>query len=98
MPQKFITPIQKAKDIYNKMEVDVNDYNSNYPSYSHKQAKECSLILVCEIIEELKEFDTMDGYSISRMIFWNEVKSELNNMGNDIDKLKNILKTNDNSN
>ena len=77
MPQKFITPNQKAKDIYDKMEVDVNDYNSNYPSYSHKQAKECSLILVAEIIEELKEFDTMDGYSVARINFWNDVKTEL---------------------
>jgi len=77
MPQKFITPNQKAKDIYDKMEVDVNDYNSNYPSYSHKQAKECSLVLVAEIIEELKEFDTMDGYSVARINFWNDVKAEL---------------------
>lgn len=77
MSQKFITPNQKAKDIYDKMEVDVNDYNSNYPSYSHRQAKECSLILVAEIIEELKEFDTMNGYSVARINFWNEVKAEL---------------------
>ena len=77
MPQKFITPNQKAKYIYDKMEVDVNDYNSNYPAYSHRQAKECSLILVAEIIEELKEFDTMDGYSVARINFWNEVKAEL---------------------
>jgi len=77
MPQKFITPNQKAKDIYDKMEVDVNDYNSNYPSYSHKQAKECSLVFVAEIIEELKEFDTMDGYSVARINFWNDVKAEL---------------------
>jgi len=77
MPQKFITPNQKAKDIYDKMEVDVNDYDSSYPSYSHKQAKECSLVLVAEIIEELKEFDTMDGYSVARINFWNDVKAEL---------------------
>ena len=77
MTQMFITPNQKAKDIYDKMEVDVNDYNSNYPSYSHKQAKECSLFLVAEIIAELKEFDTMDGYSIARIDFWNDVKAEL---------------------
>lgn len=77
MPQKFITPNQKAKDIYDKMEVDVNNYNSNYPSYSYKQAKECSLVLVAEIIEELQEFDTMDGYSVARINFWNDVKAEL---------------------
>jgi hypothetical protein len=33
--------------------------------------------LVAEIIEELKEFDTMDGYSVARINFWNDVKSEL---------------------
>jgi len=77
MPPKFITPKQKAKDIFDKMEVDVNNYNSNYPTYSNKQAKECSLILVIEIIEELKEFDTMDGYSAARIDFWTEVKAEL---------------------
>ena len=40
-------------------------------------AKECALIAVNEIREELKEFDTMDGYSIDRMDFWDKVKSEL---------------------
>ncbi len=77
MPQKFITPKQKAIDIYNKMEVDVNDYDSNYPNYSGRQAKECSLILVDEILNELSEFDTMDGYSNARIGFWNEVRTEL---------------------
>jgi hypothetical protein len=75
-----MTPKEKACDIYDKMEVDVNDYNSNYPSYSHKQAKECSLVFVAEIIEELKEFDTMDGYSVARINFWNEVKTEITNL------------------
>jgi len=74
---KDMTPNQKAREIYDKMEVDVNDCNSDHSAYSHKQAKECSLVLVSEIIEELKEFDAEDGYSVSRIDFWNDVKLEL---------------------
>ena len=40
-------------------------------------AKESALIAVDEIIEELKEFDTWDGYAFARISFWNDVKAEL---------------------
>lgn len=65
-----MTPKEKAKDIYNKMEVDVNDYESSYPTYSHRQAIECSLILVDEIING----NFGDGYDHQ---FWECVKEEL---------------------
>jgi 3-deoxy-D-manno-octulosonate 8-phosphate phosphatase KdsC-like HAD superfamily phosphatase len=43
-------------------------------------AKECALFVVKEIKEELKEFDTMDGYSIDRIDFWNKVENEIINL------------------
>ena len=35
-----MTAKEKARDIFDKMEVDVNDYESKYPTYSNRQAKE----------------------------------------------------------
>ena len=67
-----MTPKEKAKSIYEKMEVDVMGYDTNFPRYSFAQAKACSLVMVIEIIEELKEFGL-----VARIDFWNEVKSEL---------------------
>jgi len=72
-----MTPKEKAYKLYDKMEVDINDYDSKYPSYSHKQAKECCIIAIDEIISELSQFDIMDGYAVSRLDYWNAVKIEV---------------------
>jgi hypothetical protein len=39
--------------------------------------KECAIFLVEEILDELNEFDIMDGYATSRIDYYNEVKSIL---------------------
>ena len=36
-------------------------------------AKECAIFLVEEILDELNEFDIMDGYATSRIDYYNEV-------------------------
>lgn len=63
----------KAREIVIKMQFQKKPLN-------FEQAKECSLVLIAEIIEELKEFDTMDGYSVARINFWNDVKQEIVNL------------------
>lgn len=40
-------------------------------------AKFCAGMCLDEIINELKEFDNMDGYALSRISFCNEVKAEI---------------------
>jgi hypothetical protein len=80
MPQKFINPKEKAKELidkYSNIEIQIGGQYDGYMSMDKAEAKECALFVVKEIIEELKEFDTMDGYSVARMDFWDKVKSEL---------------------
>jgi len=73
-----MTPREKANDIYNKMEIDVNDYDSNYPTYSHKQAKECSLICVSEILKTIELENNTRSERASRM-YWINVAEEIRN-------------------
>ena len=40
-------------------------------------AKECAIFLVEEILDELNEFDIMDGYATSRIDYYNEVRNIL---------------------
>ena len=74
------TAKEKAKELidkYSNIEIQIGGKYDGYISMDLCDAKECALIAVNEIREELKEFDTMDGYSIDRMDFWDKVKSEL---------------------
>jgi hypothetical protein len=71
-----MTPKEKALELYNKMEVDVNDYESNHPSYSQKQAIECALICVDEILNTLIHFELTAGIFIIEE-YWEDVKNEL---------------------
>ena len=80
MPQKFTNPKEKAKELvdkYSNIEIQTGGQYDGYISMIKADAKECALFAVNEIREELKEFDTMDGYSIDRIDFWDKVKSEL---------------------
>ena len=70
----ILTPKEKAKELVEKMEVDVNDYTSNYPSYCYRQAKECALIAVDEII------NIMSKQQCNKYSYWIEVKNEINKL------------------
>jgi hypothetical protein len=83
MPQKFINPKEKAKELidkYSNIEIQIGGQYDGYMSMDKAEAKECALFAVKEIKEELKEFDTMDGYSIDRIDFWNKVENEIINL------------------
>jgi hypothetical protein len=83
MPQKFINPKEKAKELidkYSNIEIQIGGQYDGYMSMDIYDAKECALFVVKEIKEELKEFDTMDGYSIDRIDFWNKVENEIINL------------------
>jgi hypothetical protein len=67
-----MTPKEKAKELYYKYEfVYIQNYTSKH------EVKECCLLACDEIIEELKEFDNMDGYSQSRVDYFEDVKNEI---------------------
>lgn len=72
-----MTAKEKASELYDKMEVDVNNYNSIHPTYSEKQAKECCVVAIDEIISELNQYDRTDGYTVYRIDFWTDVKAEI---------------------
>jgi len=69
-----MTAKEKARDIFDKMEVDVNDYESKYPTYSNRQAKECSLICVDEIMKAIGWHDMDES---NKDTFWDDVRDEL---------------------
>lgn len=73
-----MTAKEKANKIANAMvRRSVFDMTNDELKTERIHAKEHGMYLVDEIIEELKGFDTMDGYSFSRIDFWSDVKSEL---------------------
>ena len=63
---------------------------SNYKSVKNDGGKAFGMIedlskkiakdFIKEILAELKEFDSMDGYSTSRINYWQEVDMELDNL------------------
>jgi hypothetical protein len=70
-----MTPKEKAYQIYDKI-ASVTDGLNKYPM-CYDTAKQCSIILVWEIIDEINDnYDTM--HSIDRKAYWNEVIREIN--------------------
>lgn len=67
-----MTPKEKAKQLIEKYEF---VYIQNYTSMH--EVNQCALIAVDQIIEELNEFDIMDGYATSRIDYYNEVRNIL---------------------
>lgn len=68
-----MTPKEKAKDL-------VDEYFSWYGNeeyFSHEFAKECALIAVNEIIENLVDLSNGEFTFISNVQYWQEVKQEI---------------------
>lgn len=53
---------------------------SNVAYINTNGAKVCALLCVDEIIEEIREFDNMDGYAQSRIDYFQEVKNQITQM------------------
>lgn len=68
-----MTPKEKAKQLYNKMWTfeDENDIES----MSRYNAKQCALVCVNEIIEELNTIPF-----VNQNEYWQEVKKEINKL------------------
>jgi hypothetical protein len=72
-----MTPKEKAEELFDKMMYHIM-YNCQ-PTLSEMVAKQCALIAVDEIIEEIVESTDNEVKSI-RIIYWEKVKQEINNL------------------
>jgi hypothetical protein len=73
-----MTPKEKADELVKKM----YEVRSGYVSMiTYSFAKQCALVAVDEMLEELDHlaFDDHD-YGTSKMIYWQEVKQEINKL------------------
>ena len=67
-----MTPKEKAKELYNRFEIIF--INANADSWG-KEAKECALIAVDEIIKEHTEIENADAIG-----YWVNVRTEINKL------------------
>jgi len=79
-----MTPKQKAKELYDKFFNKIDHFDAHWDI--EKQAKQCALICVDEIIEEYDLKITVICYDYDRetweeeLEFWQEVKQEITNL------------------
>jgi hypothetical protein len=73
-----MTPLEKALELVQKY------FKGNHQPYGFKDAKQCALIAVDEILNTLKIFPEKDttsksvvNFSISRIVYWVQVKKEI---------------------
>jgi len=72
-----MTPIEKAKEIVDKIYFDIDYDLVGMPNTKKMVSKQCALIAVDEMINEIKEFDDEFGFSESRLNYWQGVKEEI---------------------
>ena len=72
-----MTPEEKADELFDKMMYHIM-YNCQ-PTLSQMVAKQCALIAVDEIIEEVVE-STDNEIKSTRVIYWQKVKQEIENL------------------
>jgi len=72
-----MTPKEKAIELFDK--ILKSDKIDNYSFIGFSVARKLSLIVVGEIIKEIKDnYDTL--HSSDRKLFWEEVKKEINKL------------------
>jgi hypothetical protein len=71
-----MTPKEKAEELVNKYRNSIMSFLSD--NMKDQNAKQCALIAVNEMLEELDHlaFDDFD-YGTSKMMYWQEVKEEI---------------------
>jgi hypothetical protein len=74
------SPKEYAIELIDKYYHGVNLIAISEKEAAYKAAKECAAIALNEIIIELKGFDNMDGYSGSRIEYYQEVLQEIQNI------------------
>ena len=74
---------QKAIELVNKYLLEVRGadrYNYNLESMNFFIAKECSLIAVGELINDT---NASSPFEVERLIYWNEVKNQIQSLTNE---------------
>lgn len=77
-----MTPKEKAEELVNKFTPHTKVFHEHLGWVNYLDStKQCALIAVNEMLEELDHlaFDDFD-YGTSKMMYWIEVKNEINNL------------------
>jgi hypothetical protein len=72
-----MTPKEKAEELVKLYYNSINPNAPDYFSISWKQAKQCALIAVDEILEIVSSDESM---LITELQYWQQVKQEINNL------------------
>lgn len=79
-----MTPKEKAKELvesYLKIEIEIGGQHDGYITMKLHDAKECALITVNECLKAVEhEAHAQMGEQIRTLLFWFEVKSEIENL------------------
>ena len=73
-----MTPKEKANELFHKFKREINWIEIDYNVDLYRDAKQCALIAVEELIRETKLHDKTI-FEHGRTAFWNEVKKEIEN-------------------
>ena len=78
-----MTPKEKARELYEKFKYEYNWVEKDYNIDLYRDAKQSSLIAVDEILEEISEvlMVTASSYVVEHIVFWQEVKQEIEKYG-----------------
>lgn len=74
-----MTPIEKANELYSKYD-DLLNKDFGNPIVFDNQLKQCALIAVDEMIENLVELSNGEFTFIYKVEYWEEVKQEIENL------------------
>ncbi len=71
-----MTPKEKALELYKKLVIHIQRYDEYVDERSKFNTKQCALIAVDEILDEIQPFELGYEYT-SKIKFWNNVKQEI---------------------
>lgn len=75
-----MTPKDKALELYFTFEKVLRVYKDGSFYYDGKQAKNCCVILINEMLNAYPCNAPIGSYELEQHIFWNEVKNQMNNI------------------
>lgn len=73
-----MTPKEKAIELVDKFLTTTIGYYEYYVGTNKEKAKQCALIAVDEIIEEVRDYSDTNHHQ-DRMNYWQQVRTEIEN-------------------
>lgn len=75
-----MTPKEKADDLVKKHLTTISEETMDSENIIRYNAKQCAIVSVDEILNELDKLSSGDGYFEARFDFYSDVKIELKNI------------------